>query len=337
MTTNEFGRHKFIRPEAFKLNASYFKAIDNCLSLHYTSHTSPPSVDQILNSSSNLLSRKVTFQSLLNILALYPASYIIQENHKVNDKSSYSITLPFEINHFNRSITRRNQEFVDSVNLWIANNPEAQTLPTCNDFLNCSKAFNETNSSSNSSSKSNSPSKISKPPRSSLVEKHNLKNTTEKFKFKPKDEATELNNSGLTLLERIKLKEKKNKELAKIDNSEIRYSNYLDGKLHPVYDILYQTYWSGGRGGRSKAKTVENEEAEKKVGVTSLPLIKFVDIIRDSLSYPISEGEVEDIVVRLEETLGANKVQIITRGGITVVKINNLDRSSDLQKINKTT
>ncbi|CAH2352803.1 hypothetical protein CLIB1423_08S01420 [[Candida] railenensis] len=337
MTTNEFGRHKFIRPETFKLSASYFKAIDNCLNLHYTSHTSPPSVDQILNSSSNLLSRKVTFQSLLNILALYPASYIISENHKVNDKSSFSITLPFEINHFNRSITRRNQEYVESVNSWIANNPEAQVLPICNDFLNCSKALIENNNSSDSSSKSGSPSKISKPSKSSLVDKHNLKNTTEKFKFKPKDEAIELSKSGLTLLERIKLKEKKNKELAKVDNSDIRYSNYLDGKLHPVYDILYQTYWSGSRGRRTKTKDVDDQETEKKVGVASLPLVKFVDIIRDSLSYPISEGEVEDIVVRLEETLGASKVHIITRGGITVVKVNNLDRCCDLQKIDKTT
>ena len=51
-------------------------------------------------------------------------------------------------------------------------------------------------------------------------------------------------------------------------------------------------------------------------------------MIEDSLDYPTSQSEIKDAVYLLEKKLGSDKIQILSRGGVTAIKVIELDRDS---------
>lgn len=302
MSNDSLISHPLLSTEVLQSYVAFFKAIDNSINLYYLSHTTPPTLEEILISSSNLLNKRILKNDFSVLLAIYPGCYTIEENSKVNSNAEFLISLPFELRTFNSLIPKRVEEFTRLLNLWVSENPESKNLPKVQ--------LLPERKSRTSNLASPSPSKITKPRLS-----NELRNSSEKFKFKERDEKVEQEkNGGLTLLERIRLKEKRNKELALADNSETRYSSYITGKLPHIYDILYQT--------------VNQDDS-----LRSFPLGKFIDIVCDSLNYPISKQEIEDIINALAKSLGPEKVNVITRANITVMKINNLDRQVDIKTL----
>lgn len=292
--------HSRIPSEIISLYLAYFRAIDNALNLYYANHTSDPSLEEILKSASGLLSKRVTLTSILVILGIYPGAYVLKHNHKVIGTSEYLILLPNDLQLFNGMIVKRSNEFETRLLQWIQEYPEADALPSASIV----------SLTSLTPSRRTSPSKITKLSTT-------LKNDSSKFKFKAKDEVQQQTlNNGLTLLERIRLKEKQKNEGPQ-DTKETKYTRYLDGKLGMVYDIMFQTY------------------SQDNASAKTYGLRKFSEIIRDSLRYPMSIEEISDVVHRLETTLGQERIKILTRGGVTVIKINDLNRSKDLELIKK--
>jgi hypothetical protein len=282
--------HPHVPRDTFRRCLAAFRALDSTLSLYYASHTTDPTLDEILVSASNLLGRRVTLDTVRTILHVYPQCYSLRENTRT-DSSAYVIHLPLEV-----PIPKRAAEFVRHLNQWIEHNASAKAFPLGQPPLpilaSVRHAVNKT--------------------RLTRLAKE-MRNSADKFAFRAKIEAVEQDKSGLTLLERIKLKEKRNKELLKTDNPHARYLQFIHGKLPLIYDIVFQTFTASD-------------------APSSLPLDRFIDLISDSLSYPVSRPEIEDIVRRLEAVLGEHKVYLVTRGDVTVIKVGNLDRASDLAR-----
>ncbi|CUM51212.1 unnamed protein product [Debaryomyces tyrocola] len=306
-------QHQVIKDEVFQDLIKFFTAIETNLNLHYSNHTIDPSLNKILDSAARLIGRRITTKDLLCILQIYPNAYAIRYNNKVDDYSEYLLSLPesIPVNTFNQCIPLRKEQFLKNINIWVTKNRNASEIA----YPSIGQIVRKQNNSSPSKihkprSNTSSPTKIS---RSDLI--NGMKNDSSKFVFRSKDENAEKEkNNGLSLLERIRLKEKlKNEEKIK-DTPEMKYHTYIQSKLVPIYDILFHIHRS------------QDKQQNK-----SYPLSKLISMIEDSLDYPTSKGEIKDAVYLLEKKLGSDKIQILSRGGVTAIKVIELNRDSDLK------
>lgn len=109
-----------------------------------------------------------------------------------------------------------------------------------------------------------------------------MKNDSSRFKFKEKLESIESNKfNGLSLLERIKLKEKLRKqqeqdEISKQQTPQDKYQNYLLTKIPMIYNAIYQLYQCQP----NNCKTFSTK--------------KLIQTIQDSSSYPVIPDEIHD-------------------------------------------
>lgn len=145
-----------------------------------------------------------------------------------------------------------------------------------------------------------------------------LRNDPSKFQFAEKNEHTQqLNSGGLSLLERIRLKEKRLCESKKTQvTPQEQYQKFLKEKATTIYDIIYQSH---------------NTRAQGRE-ISSHSLKKMAQSIRDSSEYPVSEKEASDVVKLIALKLPA-KVLVITKGELSVVKIHDLDRDLDMKTL----
>lgn len=305
--------HKVIKEEVFQDLIKFFTAIETNLNLHYSNHTIDPSLNKILDSAARLIGRRITTEDLLCILQIYPNAYAIRYNNKDNDHSEYLLSLPesIPVNTFNQCIPSRKEQFLKNINTWVAMNKNASEIT----YPSIGQIVRKQNNASPSKihkpqSNTSSPTKVSK---SELI--NGMKNDSSKFVFRSKDEHAEKEkNNGLSLLERIRLKEKLKNEQKVKDTPEMKYHMYLQCKLVPIYDILFHIHRS-----------------QDKQQYKSYPLSKLISMIEDSLDYPTSQSEIKDAVYLLEKKLGSDKIQILSRGGVTAIKVIELDRDSDLK------
>ena len=278
-----------IHPDPIQRLAEDYKAIVNSISLHFSTHTSEPAVDVILKSATNLLNRRVDLCAVQHIQALTKAAFIVAPNTRVG-RSEYTITF---VDH-KRS---PNLDFRTILDEWCKRNPEKE-LPKVDLWRLNQKLPTKSNLSILDRSK---------------VHK-SLRNDSSKFQFQVKNEKTQRSlNKGLTLLERIRLKEQlKSSELQdrKMDSQYLIW-----GKMASAYGIIFQNY-----------------DAETKASMT-FSFNKYMEIIQNSFKYPVTQSEIKDAIIELLRCLGPEKVQIVTKGNISVLKIHQLDRSKDLAKI----
>lgn len=307
--------HQIIKEEVFQDLIKFFTAIDTNLNLHYSNHTIDPSLNRILDSAARLIGRRITTKDLLCILQIYPNAYAIRYNNKVNDHSEYLLSLPesIPVNTFNQCIPLRKEQFLKNINTWVAKNRKVPEIT----YTSIDKIVKKQNNASISKihkpqSNTSSPTKMSK---SDLI--NDMKNDSSKFVFRSKDENVEKEkNNGLSLLERIRLKEKLKNEQKIKDTPEMKYHTYIQSKLVPIYDILFHIHRS-----------------QDKQQYKSYPLSKLISMIEDSLDYPTSKDEIKDAVYLLEKKLGSDKIQILSRGGVTAIKVIELDRDGDLKEL----
>lgn len=293
----------------------HFGAIDSVLSLHYTNHITNPSLPTVLDNAASLIRLRINFRSLEVILALSPNMYelFVDENY------NYTISPKnIPIREFNKHTIQRKEWFLKDLNTWIVENNEESLMPTIPVLAVAKKVVKNSRTSPCKVTKS-SPSPSPNSSRVNLLQ--DLKNESSKFRFKSKDEEVQKQNTtGLSLLERIKLKEKLNKEKKLTENPQQQYQSYINDKLVIVYNIIYEL-----RGGH------ETLDGKKTDSSKSYPLPKLISQIEDSLQYPIGRTEILDVVRAISSRLLNNKVEIISRDGISIVKVSCLDHDNDVK------
>ncbi|EGW33134.1 uncharacterized protein SPAPADRAFT_60444 [Spathaspora passalidarum NRRL Y-27907] len=310
--TIDIQRHPIIPKCMFVEMIATYAAIDTVLTLHYSNHTTHTTLDKVLESATSLLKRKITVTDLEQIFYIDSNAYHVFVN---SENSATYIKFPHNVSLIH---TTRKPKFISQVNQWIRDNPSQDLLGS----IELSSIIKH-----EPRSRPTSPSKIVKPKSTgsspikiSLTE---LKNDSSKFKFKSKEEHTEKQkNNGMSLLERIRLKEKlKREQEADVANSsEVKYEKYLLQKVQMVYDVIFQLY---------------NSHLESSTQCKSFSLTKLTQTIIDSSSYPLDPKEVKDVVSLIHNKLQANssesKFSIIDSKGIQIVKVSNLNRTQDLK------
>jgi len=253
---------------------------------------------KILDSASSLANLRIKISDIERVLYLDSRLYHV---YKLNG-GGYDFTqiyIKFPASFSNNQIHHRRTEFVQTMNAWIDANRLAQFVPTVELRLVLVDRVA-------------SPSKIVK--RTSSPTKRvldDLKNSSSKFQFKERRELVQqTKNNGLSLVERIRLKEQQAAALKK--DPKQSYREYLQGKSKAIYEIIHQS--------------VPNDNT-----VTSFSMAKLCEIVKDSTSYPPSTQEVVDIIKHICEKLNRDTFAIVERNGITILKVRNLNRKDDLK------
>lgn len=291
-------KHPLIPKHVFVTIINKSVALDNVLSLHYTTHTSHPQLSKILNQASSLAKTVIHTSDIQQILEINPDMYVM---FKLNDELSIKLSNISQLHQL------RKNEFIKKVKIWIESNQDLDEIPKRQSIATTTTTTTSICKSPNKIIKSkqiinkNSPRKYS-----------DLKNDPSKFKFNEKSEPKENSIKGLSLLERIKLKEKLAKEqLSKQITPEEKYQNYLIGKIPMIYDIIYQLYNS------------QNDNCK------SFSTNKLIQIIQDSSNYPVVADEIHDVIKLIQSKL--SKIKLIEKNGLQVIRVSYLDRDLDLQ------
>lgn len=264
---------------------------------------------------------RITQSTIESILAFFPLAYkIISYGQNAYD---YAITVPAgtHVLKFATQLPLRKAQFERLVKD-TSDHPTPTTLasvaivetplssPVKNGRLFSSRGSSPAKSSA--SSLNSSPTKANTSP-TKVTKASYLRNDASKFHFKEKLAAVEASKSGLSLLERIRLKEK---QLKSQEPPEVRYQAQIVGKLPAVYDVLYEL------------APVSTLESGPKSRSFSLP--KVISIVQDSFDFDMADTEVMDVIRELESRLGKERIHILERGGVHAIKVFQLDRTTDL-------
>lgn len=284
-----------------------FKAIEHVLQLHFATSVTNPSLVKILQQATELLGRKVEVKEVQQILAVVSA-YSLQ----IVDGD---LTIKLEEIGENRISV-----FGDKVQLYVESHPEQLGFPQ----LELSKVTTQSSTPSSSPQKvvkptkfqssNTSPSKSRSPTKIGRFD--DLKNARSKFQFTEKDAKVESAKSdGLSLLERIRLKEQRNANLKNSAMSpEMKYQQYLFGKIHVVYDAVYHLLG-------------EQLELEQKLQRT-FAMSQVEQIVMDTLDHPMGKNEIYDTIKLLAQKL--SKFVVVEKNDVRILKVSNLNREVDL-------
>ena len=316
----EYQSHPLIPPHIFVEVHQKMSAIDSMLNLHYSSHSADPLLAKLLDQAASLASTRIKVSDLECIMNIDPDFYRLYKTGD-NYHDYTKIYIRFSSTFTPKMVQTRKQEFYTKLNLWISNNQDSHLQQRTVELV-LKEAESEPRPS-------RSPSKVTKPKSgsSSPIKRlkslaNDLKNDPCKFQFHQRDEKVQQQqNNGLSLLERIKLKEKlRNQQSVDLeDTPELKYDKYLVGKAGSIYDIVYQ---------------MTNVDGRSEVFIS---FSKLIDIIKDSLDYPMNSDEVIDTLKKVESKLGKNDQNyftILKRSGVTVLKVGALDRDRDMKLLN---
>ncbi|WLF78168.1 hypothetical protein PVL30_001895 [Lodderomyces elongisporus] len=284
-----------------------FKAIEHVLQLHFATSVTNPSLVKILQQATELLGRKVEVKEVQQILTVVSAySLPIVDG---------DLTIKLEEIGQNRIAV-----FGDKVQLYVESHPEQSGFPQ----LELSKVTTQSSTPSSSPQKvvkptkfqsaNTSPSKSRSPTKIGRFD--DLKNARSKFQFTEKDAKVESAKSdGLSLLERIRLKEQRNANLKNSAMSpEMKYQQYLFGKIHVVYDAVYHLLG-------------EQSELEQKSQRT-FAMSQVEQIVMDTLDHPMGKNEIYDTIKLLAQKL--SKFVVVEKNDVRILKVSNLNREVDL-------
>lgn len=285
-----------------------FSVIDTVLSLHYTSSISTPKINELCHRATQLANKRIDSSTFGRILAYDPNLYKIVSYGSGSYDFGVSIPQDMSVAQFSSSLPLRRQKFEELVKL----KADKAIAPLNLLSVAVVEALSLSPRKLSSSPTKASPLKITK-----NISK-TMKNDRSRFLFKEKLAAVESSKAnGLSLIERIRLKEKMNKESLGSDTPEKRYENLIHSKMPAVYDVLYELF-------------NKNLPRDQLLNFRSFPLSKIVSIVCDSFVFNIAESEVRDTIKALERVLAPN-IQTIDRDGVQGIKIFHLDREKDLK------
>ncbi|KAK6454493.1 uncharacterized protein RJT20DRAFT_130630 [Scheffersomyces xylosifermentans] len=356
----ELEKHPIIPETVFAGIVKNFQAIDTTLSLHYSTHTTDPVVVKLLDDAASLAQKRIKVSDLEIILSVDPMSFIVYKTGvSYHDYKEIYIRFP---NEFKPSdLQRRKIQFILRMNEWIVKNSHIGSILYKNmeDFLKENEIslpedseLRLSSSTSSSSSKPSSPSKIVKKSTSrsgstSPIKRkgssilHELKNDSSKFKFKEKDGQVEQQKSnGLSLLERIRLKERIAKEQQELDGlnntPEKKYQRYLLDKCPVIYDMIYQLVNENTQKKLNEDAFNPSNAPRKPNPSKTLSISKLCEIIEDSMTYPIEKKEIIDVFYLMEKLLKDSCIfTIVKHNDVAILKAGGLERDRDLNTLKR--
>ncbi|KAI5969409.1 hypothetical protein CANMA_001476 [Candida margitis] len=311
-TSMDIVKHNHIPKNTFSRLRSNLKYIDSTLSLHFINHVANPLAHDILQQASNLAQWKINIEDLENILAISPMYKIYR-----NENGTY-MSFP------DRKGQDRVGEFTELLNKWIASHQHGNALARlnlCDVWIRTSSPRKISKSYASYSNSTLSPSPSPSPTKS----RHkfaDLKNHASKFTFKEKDAQEESNkHQGMSLLERIKLKEKLSNSKGVMTKEE-KHERYLAARMDRIYDIIHQLYLDSGVG--------SNESSSKSL---SLSLTKIVQVVRDSCDEnQMDNDDISRVIHLISGKL--DNFTVIEKSGILILRVSHLNRHQDLPKLN---
>lgn len=298
--------HNYIPKHVFSRLRSNVKYIDSTLSLHFINHVTNPPAHEILQQASNLAQWKINISDLENILAISPMYKIYRNEH--GTYMSFPDTKKKD----------RIGVFTELLNKWISSHQDDKSLAKinlCDVWIRTTSPRKITKSYSSSSSPS--PTKL----KTNFAD---LRNSQSKFTFKEKNAAEESNKyQGMSLLERIKMKEKL-KNAKGVITKEEKHDGYLASKMKPIYNIIHQLY-------------LDSEEKSKNgtMKPVSLSLTKIVQVVRDTCDETqTNHDDIRRIVQLINDRL--TNFAIYEISGLTIIRVSHLNRLEDLAKLGTT-
>lgn len=279
-----------------------FLAIDSALSLHFSSSITIPKLFHICQKATSLAGRKISNSTVEHILAVDDLLFKISSQKGSYD---YGISVNVPLSKYGTLLSQRRELFEKRL---------AEVDPISPIKLSEVAVLESPVKCSPHRSPSTSPTKVTK-------YKHidGLKNDRSKFAFQEKISSLETSKAnGLSLLERIKLKERMNSKVDIGQKKKDDYDSYIRTKLPQIYDIIYEL------------ASVASVNASQ-----SFTLSKVISIIKDSSVYATSESEIQDVINDIEMKLGKERLQLIERNHNKVIRVFNLNREEDLQLLRK--
>lgn len=271
-----------------------FAALDTVLSLHYSTSVTPARVDDVCKRATLLTRRRVLPATLEAVLAVFPDAYAITLEGKGYE---YAMAPPgVTPTRFGALLPARRKEF-------------AARLASLACFTPVPLSAVATNAAGPRDDREG---RRRVPPKSALLAK-DLSNLRRVLRLKQPS-------LELSLLERIKAKERLQQSLKQANAPEIAYDTYIQSKLPAAYEVLYELSRQNGAGTGADFK--------------SFPVGKVVSILRDSAAMAVAENEALDTLRRLAACL-PEKVQMLRRGGVHALKVYQLDREQDLAAIGR--
>ncbi|KAM9921917.1 hypothetical protein OXX80_012016 [Metschnikowia pulcherrima] len=300
-----------------------FTALDMAISIHYRGSMFIPKAHDICIKASELLKARVDIGTLETVLTYHPKAYQIV--HSGPSSPYYGICLPMGIRPVMfHALLKSRREVFRSIAMKSSSRLPVKLSDIAVSYKNLPQTLSEM-------APVESPGSLKKPDigvflrknesrtpaslkRYGGVSKSDVSNSSPQFTLK-KSKPT----NGLSLIERIKAKEKK-RSLNFISNEELKsdlHALHIKSKLPKVYDILYEMNVWGNR--------VPNS-------FKTFPLTKVISVIQDSFENAISEEQIEEILEQLASLLPA-KVKKIEISGIHVVKVYQLSRDLDISTL----
>lgn len=278
----------------------FFSAIDTVLSLHFSSNTSIPRIHEVCAKATALTNKRVTTETIEKILGCDPTLYKVVSYGNGYD---YGLAVPngISLTKFGSLLPSRKRAFEESLRC------KLKVDPADISSLAVPESVNSPVRKSASLSPIKSPTKVVKPRR------NDLRNDRSKFAFQERDSGASTKATGLSLLERIKLKEQL-KNAGEVTTPQSKYERHIVSKLPEVYDVLYEMSTS------SSPVTL----------FKSFPIAKVISVVRDSLLYAIAAEDVRDVLLEMERKLGKTKMEVLRRGDVCAVKLYPLNRDLDL-------
>lgn len=303
---------------------SVFSALDSLLSVHYASSTTVPKVLDLCAKATLLTKRRVDKAFVEQILAYDPQIYHVV---RFGPKSlEYGLCSPKGTSplQFGALLSSRKTAFEKLVSSCLAIPPRTKLSDVAIPLLegHLSKAMNDLIGAQGVDVAKLDKVKPKIPRCSASTEPNALKS---KFRIDKRDLSNNRRDSrheriklidGLSLLERIKLKEKSKIALARTSMKE-DYSLYIRSMAPPVYDILFELCL---------------RSSDKRKLYKTIPMEKILSIVKDSLSSPMSSTEINDVFNELAIAL-PEKIEILSACAIHALRISLLDRERDLSII----
>ncbi|ODQ77822.1 hypothetical protein BABINDRAFT_163209 [Babjeviella inositovora NRRL Y-12698] len=299
-----------------KLLVRFFSALDTSVNLYYALHVNDPAITVLIPQVRSLTNTEFNHAFVAQILAIYPSAYRIQVN------SRGSMTIGVDCN-LKMQLRARSIEFEERLAAYMLANG---SLPMIEDPQSWISKLAEVKPREELPTKR----AIDSAPNASLKKAKILSNSPSKFAYK----AVSTDTTGLTLLERIKLKAKLKAEQVQVEQTpEIKRKKYLAGKFPVVYDILYT---STSKSSNSISFYAESGELGETAALTKcFPLVRMTEIIKDSIKHALPDDDVKDILLEIAAVLeNVEMVPITTDKEETyAVKVGTLNRNADLKKL----
>lgn len=294
-----------------------FAAIDTVMNLHFAAHTATPLLNNILHDASKLSHRRVDLEALLKIFTVWPDSFTIRGNNVIKNSLLY-INFPREHGCLGEE---RKKELQQRLLEWLQMNPHVNEIPPASLAAVVGKCSKEKAKTGYRDcffkvKKQQLSSATSDPMKKKLLQ--DLANDSTKFGFKEKSESVRMKEShGLSLLDRIRLKEQQNRTKESKMTPDMKHHIYIKNKAPEIYEKVFHLY----------------AISEKGKGTKSFPMAKVFEVINDSLESPIQLDEIKDILALTQNVLGYEKLQLLERNHVEVVKLCGLERKDDLKKL----